>query len=397
MTTSSAAAQALHGEVERIRPVLEQYSQQSEVERALAHPVYDAMIDAGLFRTLVPKGLGGLELHPAEAYSVWERVARIDSAAGWNLQQSTSIAVFAAPFLSKEGAEEVYARGPDTIFAGGFFPPGPSVRVEGGWRVTSRCAFASGCHRAEWFLVPILEVDDESSKFDPHTEDPPAIAAFVPRDEVDLVDTWHTVGMRGTHSADVIVDDVFVPDQRVAGIDLSAAREPAFSGPLYGTVPWPGAHGETTVSLGIAGAAIEKLLELAARKRPGMGRVELRDRELAQYQAAKARALLEAGRSFLHAAITEAYAESERTGGISEDTKIRCQLAACFGAESSAKAVDLVHDAAGTTAIRLEHGFERHHRDIHVLTQHADKSSARYVSVGRMLFGLPPDFFVLEL
>ena len=109
------------------------------------------------------------------------------------------------------------------------------------------------------------------------------------------------------------------------------------------------------------------------------------------------RALLEAGRSFLHAAITDAYAESERTGGISEDTKIRCQLANCFGAESSAKAVDLVHDAAGTTAIRLEHGFERHHRDIHVLTQHADKSSARYVSVGRMLFGLPPDFFILEL
>ena len=98
MTTSSAAAQALHREVERIRPVLEQYSQQSDVERALVHPVYDAMIDAGLFRTLVPKGLGGLELHPAEAYSVWERVARIDSAAGWNLQQSTSIAVFAAPF-----------------------------------------------------------------------------------------------------------------------------------------------------------------------------------------------------------------------------------------------------------------------------------------------------------
>ena len=162
-------------------------------------------------------------------------------------------------------------------------------------------------------------------------------------------------------------------------------------------MPWPAIHGETTVSLGIAGAAIEKLLELAARKRPGLGRVELRDRELAQYQAARARAFHEAGRSFLHAAITDAYAESECSGGISEETKIRCQLAACFGAESSAKAVDLVHDAAGTTAIRLEHGFERHHRDVHVLTQHASKSSARYVSVGRMLFGLPPDYFVLGL
>ncbi len=153
MTTSSAAAQALHREVERIRPTLEQYSEQSEVERALAHPVYDAMIDAGLFRTLVPKAFGGLELHPTEAYSLWEKVARIDSAAGWNLQLSTGIALFATPFLPKGGAEELYARGPDTVFAGGFFPPGPSVRVEGGWRVTSRCAFASGCHRAESLLA----------------------------------------------------------------------------------------------------------------------------------------------------------------------------------------------------------------------------------------------------
>jgi len=396
-TSDPATAQALRAEVERIRPILEQYSEQSEVERALAHPVYDAMIDAGLFRTLVPRAFGGLELHPTEAYSLWEQVARIDSAAGWNLQLSAAVALFATPFLPKGGAEELYARGPDTVFAGGFFPPGPSVRVEGGWRVTSRNAFASGCHRAEWFLVPILEVDDESSKFDPHTEDPPAIGAFVPRDEVDIVDTWHTVGMRGTHSSDVSVDDVFVPDHRVAFLDRRPDRGTAFSGPVYGTVPWPGIHGETVVSLGIAAAAVDKLLDLAARKRPSTGRVELRDRELSQYQAARARALLEASRSFLYSAISDAFDESERGGGISEETKIRCQLAACFGAESSAKAVDLVHDAAGSTAIRLEHGFERHHRDVHVLTQHNNKSSARYVSVGRMLFGLPPDFYILKL
>ena len=73
----------------------------------------------------------------------------------------------------------------------------------------------SGCHRAQWFAVPIVEVDDESSRYDPHTEDPPHIVSFVPRDEVDLLDTWHTGGMRGTFSADVVVNDVFVPDRRI--------------------------------------------------------------------------------------------------------------------------------------------------------------------------------------
>ena len=71
-----------------------------------------------------------------------------------------------------------------------FFPAGPSVRVDGGWRVTARTSFASGCHRAHWFGVPILEVADDASRFEPTTEDPPPIAALVPRDEVDLLDTW---------------------------------------------------------------------------------------------------------------------------------------------------------------------------------------------------------------
>lgn len=388
---------ALLREVDRIRPILEAEADRAEAERALSGAVYDAMLDAGLFRIAVPKAFGGLELHPAEAYRVWEAVARIDSAAAWNLQQSSSVSGFAIPWLPKEGGEELYARGPDTIFAGGFFPPAPSVRVKGGWRVTARTAFASGCHRAQWFTVPIVEIDDEASRFDPHTEDPPVIAAFVPRDEVDLVDTWHTVGMRGTFSADVVVDDVFVPDRRIAHIESATATAPAFSGPLYRTMPWPGIHGETTVSLGIAAAAIDELVELAARKTPSYGRVPLRDREMAQHHAARASALLAASRALLTSAISEAYSEAGRDAGLAEATKRQCQLAACFGAEACAEAVDLVYEAAGTTSIRIGQRIERHHRDIHVLTQHADKSYARYEDVGKMLFGLPPSFFALEL
>jgi len=118
-------------EVERIRPILEECAAQAESERALPDRAYDAMVDAGLFRMLAPKALGGLELHPVEAYEVVEALARIDSAAAWNLNQSSATAAVAA-WLPKEGGEELYARGPDTIFAGGFFPPGPSVRVAGG-------------------------------------------------------------------------------------------------------------------------------------------------------------------------------------------------------------------------------------------------------------------------
>ena len=390
------AADALLRQVEQIRPILEECRAQAESERALPDAAYDAMLDAGLFRMLAPKTFGGLELHAVDAYSVVEAVARIDSAAAWNLNQSAAAGGIAA-WLAKEGGEELYERGADTIFAGGLFPPGPSVRVEGGWRVTARTPFASGCHRAQWFAVPILEVTDEASRFDPHTEDPPPIAAFVPRDEVDILDTWHTVGMRGTYSADVSVDDVFVPDHRVALIDPARERAPAFSGPFFGLWPWPAIHGETSVSAGIAWAAIDELIDLATRKKPSYSRIPLHDREMAQHHVAKAQALVDASRAFLRAAVSEALADVETDGRYSEASMRRCQLAACFGAEACAQAVDLVHEAAGSSAIRLEHGLERHHRDVHVLTQHTFKSYSRYEDVGKLLFGLPPSFWILDL
>ena len=392
----SDSLQQLLANVERIRPTLEQNVARAEIDRRLPDEVYDAMLEAHLYRSLAPKAFGGLELHPVEHCRIIESVAKIDSAAGWNLNQTTVAAGFVA-WMGEDGGQEVYARGADTIFSGGLFPPGPSVRVDGGWRVTCRTAFASGCDRAHWFMVPVLEVNEEVSKFDPNTEDPPVINAFIPRDEVDLIDTWHTVGMRGTFSADVSVDDVFVPERRMAYLDTPHGRPPAFSSPLYGLWPWTSGHGETAVSLGIACAAIDKLIDLATRKTPSYGRTQLRDREIAQHHAAKAKTLVDASRTFLDTSISEAYLEVEQNGHYSSETKVRCQLAQCFGVEACAQAVDLVYEACGSSSFRTENGVERHHRDIHVLTHHAYKSPSRYEDVGKMLFGLPSTFWALRL
>ena len=390
------AVDALLREVERIAPVLREAAPEAERTRALTDDAYDAMIDAGLCRMLAPKAFGGLELHPTDVLRVVEAVARIDSAAGWNLNQSNAAAGM-APWLSKDGGEAIYDRGPDTIFAGGLFPPGPSVRVDGGWRVTARSSFASGCHRAQWFAVPILEVVEDASHFDPRREDPPSIVAYVPRDEVDLLDTWHTVGMRGTFSGDVVLDDVFVPDHRVAFLGRDKERAPAFAGALYGVWPWTAIAGETAVSIGIASAAIDDLIDLATRKQPAYSRIPLHHREMAQHHAGKASGLRDASRASLQVAISETYDDVAANGQYSETTAAKCQLAACFGAEACAQAVDLVHEVAGSSAIRLEQPFERYHRDVHVLTQHQYKSFSRYEDIGKLLFGLAPTFWILDL
>ena len=390
------SADSLIEAVEAIRPILEQHAPQSEADRRLADASYDAMLHAGLFRMLSPRAFGGMELAPVEAYKVWEAVSRIDSAAGWNLQVANGVASFAV-WLPPEGGEQVFADGPDVIAAGTFFPPAAATRADGGWRVTGRTPFASGAHRAQWFFLPLVEIEGGAPKMDARTGEPVVMAGFLPRADVRLIDTWHTMGMRATFSVDVAVDDAFVPRHRAGSLGPIQAPAPAFTGPLYRLAPWPGVHGETTVSLGIAGSAIAKLVDLAGTRTPAFTATVLRDREMVQHHAARATALVDASREYLHAAAAEACAAVAQGGALSAREKVRCQLAACFAAEACAQAVDLVHEAAGTSAIRSEPGLERHFRDIHTLTQHASKSYGRYQSVGQMLFGLTPDWFVLTL
>jgi alkylation response protein AidB-like acyl-CoA dehydrogenase len=123
----------------------------------------------------------------------------------------------------------------------------------------------------------------------------------------------------------------------------------------------------------------------------------VREQQLAQFQMGKAKARVEAARDTLYRAAEEAYDEAARSSALlSVDAKIRLQLAVCFAAEACAEAVRFVNDATGSSSFRETHPFERYFRDAHVLLQHSSKSSARYSSAGRLMFGLPNDWVWLS-
>ena len=146
------------------------------------------------------------------------------------------------------------------------------------------------------------------------------------------------------------------------------------------------------MSVGIAAAALAAGIELGKSKTAAFNATPLREQQLPQFQIGKARALIEAARATLHCAAETAYDETAKSGRrLSAESKIRLQLAVAFAAEATAEAVRFVNTAVGTSSIRLAQPFERHFRDIHALTQHASKNSARYGSAGRMMFGLEPD------
>ena len=381
--------------VENIRPILEANSAKNDADRRLADATYDAMLDAGLFRMLVPRELGGMEIHPVEALKVYEAIAKIDSAAAWNLSMSIGIGAMAA-WLSEEGAREIYST-PDAIAAGAFAPPAQAVAVEGGWQITGKAPYFSGCQRAQWFMFTAVIMEDGAPKVDEASGAPIVLVTFSPRERVEVHDTWNTLGMRGTFSSAVSVTETFVPAHRATIFQPLTNPCASFDSPLYNTWFWTPVHGESSVSLGVASAAIDKLLKLIESKSYAITTKTLRDREMVQHHVAKASALVDAARVFLHSALSQAFDEAVENGQMSEAAKIRCQLAACFTAESCADAVNIVHRVAGASGIRIGEGFERHFRDIHTLTQHASKSYIRYESAGKMMVGLPTDWMALQI
>ena len=390
LNNANGIAKLLHA-VERLRPLLEEQAPSNEAHLRVSPTAYDAMFDAGLFSMLQPKAHGGLELRPVEAMCVWEAVARIDSAAAWNLVMNQANLAFVA-WLPADGAAEVFRDGPTTV-AGVLNPPGAAVRSDGGWRITGRYPFASGCHSAAWVVIPAVEMDGEKPKSDPATGQPALFAAWLPRDEATILDTWHTMGMLGTGSTDVSTEDVFVPDHRTARVGPLSTPAPGFEGPLFRMWPLTAVLGEATVSAGISAAAVDAVVELCKTKTAAYNVTPLREQQLPQSLAGKALSRVNAARDTLSRAAEDAYDEIERSGELlSVDAKIRLQLAVCFAAEASAEATRLVNDVAGASSFRTAQPFERHFRDAHVLLQHASKSSARYGSAGRLMFGLDNDW-----
>jgi len=295
-----------------------------------------------------------------------------------------AIAAYSA-WLPPKGVAELFAGGIPTI-AGALHPPAKAVRVDGGWRITGQVPFASGCHHTQWLVMPAQEEGADTP-----------FGVFFPRQSATIVDTWHTLGMRGTGSADIAVADLFVPEHHTVPVAPLRDPPPGFEGPLYRMWPWSGIIGEGVISVGVAAAALDSAVHLCKTKTPAYQATVLRDQQLLQFLIAKSRGRVEASRDTIYRAAGFAYEDVEQSRKLlSTEAKIRLQLAVSFAAEACAEAVRFINDAVGASSIRIGQPFERHFRDAHTLLQHSDKSSPRYASAGRLMFGLENDWVWLS-
>ena len=263
MSGSAADDAALVREARALAPLVKSSAEQAERERRLPQPLVDAMAEAGLFRMLVPRALGGSEADPATLIRVIEEVARVDGSAGWIANIGATSGVFAGA-LPEQTAREIYGADPRAFIAFVAIPGGRATAVDGGYRVTGRWPFASGCLHATWLAGTCMLYDGDSPRLgaDGRAE---SRVLFFPATDCEIIDTWHVSGLCGTGSNDFAVTDAFVPAARSYPSNAFGER-PYQPGPLYvfgrNAIPVVLA----SVPLGIARGALDALVELAGNK-----------------------------------------------------------------------------------------------------------------------------------
>lgn len=382
-------AEGLLAAADDIGSRLRERSAEGEAQGRPTEATMNAMREAGLFRLFAPRSLGGLEVDPVTCARVIEAVARFDSAAGWAIMVANSVDWWCSR-LPDEGAEEIYAEGPDAILATAFQPPVEATAANGGYRLSGQRPLASNVHEADWLMLTaeVAAADGERA----------AIGAIFPAGEAEIVDTWYSLGMRGTDSNDVAVDGVFVPATRmfVMGPELEPGRH--YTGPLY---RFP-AIGQAAVvvpptALAVAREAIEWVRELARGKTPfGSGTV-LRQRGVAQAKLARAEAILRSARLLFYATLERAWERTVAGASSTLEQKADLALAGAHAVASSVKAVDLVYSLAGTSGIYARSPLERHFRDVQTVRHHGFCSEGRYETAGQVYLGVEPEFGFVTL
>ncbi|WP_079228679.1 indole-3-acetate monooxygenase [Pseudomonas putida] len=346
-------------------------------QRHISRDVIDAFKAHGVYRALVPKRFGGLECSPAAFCEMIERISHADGSAGWVASFGMSPVYLAA--LPLETIAEIYGSSPDTVFAGGIFPPQPAETVPGGFKVNGRWKYSSGSMGADIVGVGIAPRNGDKL-------DLPRLAVL-PRSQARIEETWDTVGLLGTGSHDLLVEDVVVGEQWT----FVRGGKPNLDEPFF---RYPSLSFATqvlsVVGLGIARAALDELSGMASGRISVTGAPALADRPLAQVDVAKAEAALRSARAFFYESIEQAWAHVLAGDPVPIEVTNLLRLSSTHAARVAAEVARSAQMLSGMTGIYNESPLARCVNDAQVVTQHAFMGDVTYQNAGAMFFGKQP-------
>ena len=373
--------------VERARalvPMLRERAQRAEYERRVPPELIEAIVGAGLARILQPRRFGGHEISHDAAFDVAAEIASGCGSTGWCASLLNIHDWWLAGF-PEQAQHDVWGVSPDQRIAAMVYPTGKATPADGGWRLGGRWSFVSGVDHSDWAIVAAMAFAPQG---------PPEARHFlIPRRDFAVLDTWHNVGMRGTGSNDLVVDDIFVPSHRTLAMDdfregttprSRLHASPLYRGPMICTFP----HALTAPALGVARGAFAAWLEWTRGKTATATGETVADWPHVQMRIAQTEAEMDAAEMLLRRNL-----DVIRNGG-PDEAGLRSRSFSTYGqaVRMLSRAVDILFEMSGARGMRDENLIQRAWRDVHAIGAHVGlNTDLSGQSRGRYLLGLPRD------
>jgi 3-hydroxy-9,10-secoandrosta-1,3,5(10)-triene-9,17-dione monooxygenase len=390
----NGAYAAMVARAEALIPQLRARASRTEELRRLPPETERDLHEAGLFRILQPKRVGGSEFDYVALVDCADPIGRADASVAWNLANLASHHWMLGMFDKR--AQDLVWKDPNALIASSFiFPAGRARKVGGGYRLRGSWPFSSGVDSCDWnMLASVVSSDDEADGIQYRI-------FLLNKSDYKIRDTWNATGLRGTGSNDVEVADAFVAEEMTLAVsDLDGGPTPGsvvnpnalYALPVFSLFPFV----LSGVALGNAQACLDDYTGIARHRASTYNRAKIGDLQSTQIKIAEASAKIDAARLIMRSTCIEAMADARR--GYVPDTavKTRFRRDGAFSVNLCTEAVSLLFAASGARGLSTAGALQRQFRDAHAINSHLafnfDSAGTNY---GRVALGLPSENLTL--
>ena len=362
-------------------PTLKARIPQAEADRNLPADTIAEMKAAGFFRILQPKQYGGYEMDPEVFYDVCMTLAEGCMSTAW-VYGVVGVHNWQMALFDPKAAEDVWGDNDGSVLiASTYMPKGQVTPVEGGFKFSGRWGFSSGIAHCDWVLLGGLIFTEGQ---------PPEYRTFLlPKSDFEVVDTWHTMGLKGTGSGDLAVENVRVPKARSVSlvVDKPYVDGALYKFPAFGLL----SLGVAATAMGNTKGALQAFTDLASVKKNQGSRKTLGERAPIQLEMARMTAAFRAARAYLHDEIEQTWDVAQAEGEIPVERRAALRMACTHMVRTGADICRTCYDLGGGAALFQASDLQRRFRDAHAMTQHIVTAPATWELTGRLLFGVPTD------
>lgn len=372
---------------EELAPALRERSAETQTLRQPPEATRLDIKRTGIHRLFQPARFGGANAPFSAAVDVMRPLGQACGSTAWAIVQNISHNSMMCRW-PEQAQEDVWREDPAALLSGILIPNlGKARRVDGGYILSGRWPFVSGVSLADWAIFTAFTPGPNGEEEDRHF--------LVPKSDYQILDTWYAIGLKGSASHDVTLEEVFVPEHRTTTVDTMRARKPLFDGeainmraPLYCMF---GVYIGGT-ALGIAEGAVNIYLEQARTRVSRVSAKAVSDFSTQQVKVAEALSCLRAARLLIYGACEEMTKILESDRLPTDEERARCRAEATFAGQLATRAVNVVWDAAGGGAIYERNPLSRYFADMSAANRHITQNwDVSAISHGRTALGLPLD------